>query len=181
MFCWLFARRKEGFVRVWGCGCCSNGGRITCLSYGRPFHLFQRVLTDGQSKDVFDQLVAHGCIDMTSTIDPNGYSASPIYATGFGEVWKAHLVDGTEVAVKTWRFSCVSHDSNQLKVSHNDYLVSMLTRVCSVRWKRCSSGPRSSTRMCKSCWAWSCFRGNWAWCLLGWDVICTSTWRSTQR
>ncbi|EUC66504.1 tyrosine kinase catalytic domain protein, partial [Rhizoctonia solani AG-3 Rhs1AP] len=67
------------------------------------------------SKDVFDQLVAHGCIDMTSTIDPNGYSASPIYATGFGEVWKAHLVDGTDVALKTWQFSCVSHDSNQLK------------------------------------------------------------------
>ncbi|CAE6431748.1 unnamed protein product [Rhizoctonia solani] len=67
------------------------------------------------SKDVFDQLVAHGCVDMTSTIDPNGYSASPIYASGFGEVWKAHLVDGTDVAVKTWQFSCVSHDSNQLK------------------------------------------------------------------
>ncbi|KAG8731802.1 hypothetical protein FRC11_002239 [Ceratobasidium sp. 423] len=70
------------------------------------------------SKGVFDQLVEHGCTDMTSTIDPNGYSDSAIYGGGFGDVWQGRLVDGTEVAVKTWRFSYMSQeDPKELKAS----------------------------------------------------------------
>ncbi|CAE6431161.1 unnamed protein product [Rhizoctonia solani] len=68
------------------------------------------------NKDVFGQLIEHGCIDMTSTIDPNGYSASSIYGSGFGDVWKGRLTDGTEVSVKTWRFNYMSQeDPNRLK------------------------------------------------------------------
>ncbi|CUA69416.1 WD repeat and SOCS box-containing protein 1 [Rhizoctonia solani] len=68
------------------------------------------------NKDVFDQLVEHGCIDMTPTIDPDGYSTSSVYGNGFGDLWKGRLTDGTDVAVKTWRFSFMSQeDPKQLK------------------------------------------------------------------
>ncbi|CAE6503450.1 unnamed protein product [Rhizoctonia solani] len=68
------------------------------------------------SKDIFDQLVEHGCTDMTPTIDPNGYSTGAIYTGGLDDVWKGRLVDGIEVAVKTWRFRCMSQeDPKELK------------------------------------------------------------------
>ncbi|KAJ1308943.1 hypothetical protein OPQ81_004626 [Rhizoctonia solani] len=63
------------------------------------------------NKDVFDQLVEHGCVDMTSTIDPTRYSTVAIYGGGFGDVWKGGLMDGTEVAIKTWRFSYMSQEN----------------------------------------------------------------------
>ncbi|CEL59832.1 Vegetative incompatibility protein HET-E-1 OS=Podospora anserina GN=HET-E1 PE=4 SV=1 [Rhizoctonia solani AG-1 IB] len=68
------------------------------------------------SKELFEQLVAHGCTDMTSTIDPNGYSADPICAGEFGDIWKGNLADGSEVVVKAWPSSYVTEeDPKRLK------------------------------------------------------------------
>ncbi|CAE6512586.1 unnamed protein product [Rhizoctonia solani] len=56
------------------------------------------------SKDVFDQLVAHGCADLSSSMDPNKYSDRSIAGGAFADIWKGSLRDGTEVAIKVWRF-----------------------------------------------------------------------------
>ncbi|KEP47642.1 tyrosine kinase catalytic domain protein [Rhizoctonia solani 123E] len=68
------------------------------------------------SKDIFDQLVTHGCIDLSSAIDPGKFSSRSVAGGAFADIWKGSLRDGTEVAIKVWRFDGISEDGpKQLK------------------------------------------------------------------
>ncbi|CEL59828.1 putative serine/threonine-protein kinase DDB_G0284251 OS=Dictyostelium discoideum GN=DDB_G0284251 PE=3 SV=1 [Rhizoctonia solani AG-1 IB] len=62
------------------------------------------------STDVFHQLLAHGCTDLTTAMDPKKYSKRSIARGAFADVWKGSLLDGTEVAIKVWRFDNISED-----------------------------------------------------------------------
>ncbi|KAL5636673.1 hypothetical protein ACGC1H_000584 [Rhizoctonia solani] len=68
------------------------------------------------SEDIFNQLVAHGCIDLSSAIDPEKTSSRSVAGGNFADIWKGSLRDGTEVAIKVWRFDGISEDGpKQLK------------------------------------------------------------------
>ncbi|KAF8709181.1 Protein tyrosine kinase, partial [Rhizoctonia solani] len=62
------------------------------------------------SMDVFYQLLAHGCVDLSTVMDPNKYSDRSIAGGGFADIWKGSLLDGTEVAIKVWRFDNIAAD-----------------------------------------------------------------------
>lgn len=57
---------------------------------------------------MFRHLVNHGCADLSLYMDPEQYSSGLIVGGGFGDIWKGKLRDGTEVAIKVWRFSSLS-------------------------------------------------------------------------
>ncbi|KDN41298.1 hypothetical protein RSAG8_07567, partial [Rhizoctonia solani AG-8 WAC10335] len=54
-------------------------------------------------KEMLRLLVAHGSVDISSDIDPEGYSEYPIGVGGHGDVWKGRMRDGRDIAVKVWR------------------------------------------------------------------------------
>lgn len=81
---------------------------------------------------MFDRLVLHGCADMSSSMDPDGYSSDLIAAGGFGDVWRGLLKDGTVVAVKSLRLYVISQgEKKAMKVrtlaSHSYMLAPWLT------------------------------------------------------
>ncbi|KAG8755376.1 hypothetical protein FRC11_006082, partial [Ceratobasidium sp. 423] len=72
------------------------------------------------SKDVFDRLVAHGCTDLSSAMDPEKYSDRFITGGAFADIWKGSLLDGTEVAIKVWRFDDIDISEDDIKESSED-------------------------------------------------------------
>lgn len=54
-------------------------------------------------QDMFNRLVKHGCTDLSASIDATRHSPAVIASGGFGDVWRALLIDGTLVAIKTLR------------------------------------------------------------------------------
>ncbi|CAE6441168.1 unnamed protein product, partial [Rhizoctonia solani] len=56
-------------------------------------------------KEMFELLLDHGCIDLSSKMDSTQNSRSPVSVGGFGEIWTSRLYDGTKVAIKVWRAS----------------------------------------------------------------------------
>ncbi|CAE6462405.1 unnamed protein product, partial [Rhizoctonia solani] len=55
---------------------------------------------------MYECLVQHGCPDLTSLIDPLGFSSSPVAEGGFGDVWTGKYRDSnTKLAIKVLRFS----------------------------------------------------------------------------
>lgn len=54
--------------------------------------------------EIFECLVQHGCMDLSSSLDKGDYSSSPIANGGFGEVWRFTTSAGIIYAVKTLRF-----------------------------------------------------------------------------
>ncbi|KAH7338671.1 kinase-like domain-containing protein [Rhizoctonia solani] len=65
----------------------------------------QRVTRHMSFKEMFDLLLGHGCVDLSSKIDSVQNSSSPVSVGGFGEIWTSRLYDGTKVAIKVWRAS----------------------------------------------------------------------------
>jgi hypothetical protein len=54
------------------------------------------------------RLVAHGCRDLSGSIDLSSFGEYPISNGGFSDVYRGHLVDGTRVALKLLRISAHS-------------------------------------------------------------------------
>ncbi|KAJ1308940.1 hypothetical protein OPQ81_004623 [Rhizoctonia solani] len=95
-------------------------GAPTSLPSTRSAMSRKSVANHLSSKDVFDQLVAHGCSDLSSVMDPEKYSDRSVTGGGFADIWKGSLQDGTEVAIKVWRFDSIDvseDDPKKLKRS----------------------------------------------------------------
>ncbi|CAE6436257.1 unnamed protein product [Rhizoctonia solani] len=57
------------------------------------------------STDMFQCLLNHGCVDLTSSIDPEKYSSCRVAQGGFGDIWQGELRNRTHVAIKVLRFA----------------------------------------------------------------------------
>ncbi|CAE6437123.1 unnamed protein product [Rhizoctonia solani] len=68
------------------------------------------------SLDMFQCLVKHGCVDLTSFISPEKYSSCRVAEGAFGDIWKGETQDGASVAVKVLRFGLLtSSEGKSLK------------------------------------------------------------------
>lgn len=61
---------------------------------------------------MFNCLLKHGCVDLSSSMDPNQYSSVAVAGGSFGDIWRGMLRDGTEVAIKCLRFHVIAQDSS---------------------------------------------------------------------
>ncbi|KAG8759430.1 hypothetical protein FRC11_001952 [Ceratobasidium sp. 423] len=68
---------------------------------------------------MFECLMQHGCLDLTSLIDPLGFSSSAVAEGGFGDVWTGRLHSGDKLAIKVMRFASLTDNTGKkrLKVS----------------------------------------------------------------
>ncbi|KAG8690096.1 hypothetical protein FRC11_013846 [Ceratobasidium sp. 423] len=70
----------------------------------------------GPHMDMFDSLLRHGCIDLSSQMDPKQDSAVLPSGGGYADIWRGELYNGTKVAIKTWRASVIEQvDYKSLK------------------------------------------------------------------
>ncbi|CAE6503302.1 unnamed protein product, partial [Rhizoctonia solani] len=53
--------------------------------------------------DMFRLLSCHSCNDLSLQMDYNQNTAVLVSGGGFGDIWRGDLLDGTRVAIKTWR------------------------------------------------------------------------------
>ncbi|CAE6491907.1 unnamed protein product [Rhizoctonia solani] len=71
---------------------------------GREDHFDRRAAVSHSSNtSIFRQLVAKGCVDLSSYLDPEGYSLRPMAGGGLADIWRGRLFDGARVAIKVWR------------------------------------------------------------------------------
>ncbi|KAG8727129.1 hypothetical protein FRC11_013864, partial [Ceratobasidium sp. 423] len=69
----------------------------------------------GQSmQEIFDVLLRHGCVDLSSQMGTTKSDVVRVAAGGSGDIWKGELFNGTRVAIKTWRASII--DASGYKV-----------------------------------------------------------------
>ncbi|KAG8711604.1 hypothetical protein FRC08_015696 [Ceratobasidium sp. 394] len=69
---------------------------------GAPLDTPLQTISDSMSTvEILKHLVAHGCSDMASNLQP--LTESPWFSGGLGDVYRGTLKDGAEVAVKTLR------------------------------------------------------------------------------
>lgn len=71
------------------------------------------VTNEMSALQMFERLVEHGCPDLTSTVDPEQYSSNMLMGGGFGDIWKGKLKNGTDVAIKVWRFALTPEDGGK--------------------------------------------------------------------
>ncbi|CUA73249.1 putative WD repeat-containing protein alr3466 [Nostoc sp, PCC 7120] [Rhizoctonia solani] len=63
-----------------------------------------RIITSQMStQQMFDCLIASGCIDLSSQMDTQQDAAMIVSGGGFGDIWKGQLHNGAKVAIKAWR------------------------------------------------------------------------------
>ncbi|KAH7338689.1 WD40-repeat-containing domain protein [Rhizoctonia solani] len=55
------------------------------------------------TQEMFDLLLRHGCVNLTSEMDPKQDNAFQMSGGGFGDIWRGELHNGTRVAIKVWR------------------------------------------------------------------------------
>ncbi|KAH7338686.1 WD40-repeat-containing domain protein [Rhizoctonia solani] len=68
------------------------------------------------TQEMFELLLRHGCIDLSSKMNAKQDTAILASRGGFGDIWKGQLYDGTKVAIKAWRKSLVEQcDYKSLK------------------------------------------------------------------
>jgi hypothetical protein len=66
---------------------------------------------------MFDRLLEHGCVDLSSSMDSAQYSSAAIDSGAFGDIWRGKMNDGTEVAIKSLRLhTIITGDGKGLKV-----------------------------------------------------------------
>ncbi|CAE6512592.1 unnamed protein product [Rhizoctonia solani] len=84
---------------------------------GREDHHDRRAaVTHSSNVSIFRQLIAKGCIDLSLSLDPRGYSLRPMAGGGLADIWRGQLLNGTRVAVKVWRdIRLEEDDPKQLK------------------------------------------------------------------
>ncbi|CAE6532542.1 unnamed protein product [Rhizoctonia solani] len=58
-------------------------------------------------QDMFNLLLDHGCVDLSSQMNINQVTTLPVAGGGFGDIWRGELHDGTIVAIKAWRESLI--------------------------------------------------------------------------
>ncbi|KAJ1302565.1 hypothetical protein OPQ81_002882 [Rhizoctonia solani] len=58
-------------------------------------------------EDMFHELLRHDCVDLSSQMDPNQYTAILTHTSHIGGIWKGDLYDGTAVAIKTCRAASI--------------------------------------------------------------------------
>ncbi|QRV81482.1 cytoplasmic tyrosine-protein kinase BMX [Ceratobasidium sp. AG-Ba] len=68
-------------------------------------------------QEIASCLGAHRCGNLTSKLDRASLGTYPIANGGFGDIYKAKLVDGTDVAIKTMRL-LVSHNKDNKHLKH---------------------------------------------------------------
>ncbi|KAF8605855.1 kinase-like protein [Ceratobasidium sp. AG-I] len=73
------------------------------------------ITTNTPIKDAFEYLTRHGCLDLSSRLDPLGCSAQALAGGRFGDVWRGKLTDGTHVAIKCLRLHTASHGAKSIK------------------------------------------------------------------
>ncbi|KAF8603726.1 kinase-like protein [Ceratobasidium sp. AG-I] len=59
---------------------------------------------------MFQCLLEHGCVDVSSRINPDRHSTTAVAGGSFGDIWKSELDDGTKVAIKCLRFHAMAKD-----------------------------------------------------------------------
>lgn len=59
---------------------------------------------------MFECLKLHGCIDLSSSIDPDKYSLAAIAGGSFGDIWLGKLLTGEPIAIKCLRFHTLVED-----------------------------------------------------------------------
>ncbi|KAG8709472.1 hypothetical protein FRC11_005540, partial [Ceratobasidium sp. 423] len=69
--------------------------------------------TEMSTDEMFACLIRHGCPDLTQSINPDTYSNGFLVSGGFGDIWKGKLFDGTDVAIKVWRFRTLQEDEGK--------------------------------------------------------------------
>lgn len=62
---------------------------------------------------MFDLLVKHGCVDLSSSIDLTRRSFTAVASGGFGDVWRTMLFDGRHVVIKTLRRQLLPQSNNK--------------------------------------------------------------------
>lgn len=60
---------------------------------------------------MFECLLEHGCVDLSSSIDPEQYSSVVVAGGSFGDIWRGKMLNGVEVAVKSLRFHLIAADN----------------------------------------------------------------------
>ncbi|EUC59180.1 tyrosine kinase catalytic domain protein [Rhizoctonia solani AG-3 Rhs1AP] len=65
------------------------------------------------SLEMFQQVVAHGCTDLSSQIDPSAYTTMAIHGGAMGDIYKGKLRSGLDIAVKVWRVSSMPEDGSR--------------------------------------------------------------------
>ncbi|CAE6376742.1 unnamed protein product [Rhizoctonia solani] len=68
--------------------------------------------------EVVSRLIAHGCKDLSSSIDLSTFGEYPISNGGFSDVYRGHLLDGTKVALKLLRVSAHSLGQHPKHLKH---------------------------------------------------------------
>ncbi|KAF8602271.1 kinase-like protein [Ceratobasidium sp. AG-I] len=59
---------------------------------------------------VFECLLRHGCIDISSDLDHTKHSSIAVAGGSFGDIWQGKLVSGEKVAIKCLRFTTIVED-----------------------------------------------------------------------
>ncbi|CAE6480011.1 unnamed protein product [Rhizoctonia solani] len=79
-------------------------------------HDRRAAVTYSSNVSIFRQLIAKGCVDLSLSLDPRGYSLRPMAGGGLADIWRGQLLNGTRVAVKVWRdIHLEEDDPKQLK------------------------------------------------------------------
>ncbi|CAE7114213.1 unnamed protein product [Rhizoctonia solani] len=55
------------------------------------------------AQQMFDCLIASGCVDLSSQMDSRQNTAMIVSGGGFGDIWMGKLYNGLRVAIKAWR------------------------------------------------------------------------------
>ncbi|KAJ1302506.1 hypothetical protein OPQ81_002824 [Rhizoctonia solani] len=96
----------------------NHGLDVPVANHGSPLNLksTERISRHMSMKILFSLLLQHGCIDVTSQMDPTQDSNFIVNGGGFGDIWTGRLRDGTKVAIKVWRSSVIEQcDDKALK------------------------------------------------------------------
>lgn len=59
---------------------------------------------------MFQCLLLHGCVDLSSSIDHEKYSQAAITGGSFGDIWLGKMLTGEDIAIKCLRFHSLVED-----------------------------------------------------------------------
>ncbi|KEP45779.1 tyrosine kinase catalytic domain protein [Rhizoctonia solani 123E] len=62
-----------------------------------------QIISHMSTQQIFDCLIAVGCIDLSPQMDTHQNTAMIASGGGFGDIWVGQLHNGTKVAIKAWR------------------------------------------------------------------------------
>ncbi|CAE6487658.1 unnamed protein product, partial [Rhizoctonia solani] len=99
------------------CGQCVASGsadykviirNISCEYPESADYIGPHIITSQMStQQIFDCLIASGCVDLSSQMDTRQDAAIIVSGGGFGDIWNGQLHNGEKVAIKAWRASAM--------------------------------------------------------------------------